>query len=257
MKKLVFIILLFFCSRIFACDCITFTLSEYYQRADFIAIGKIVQVDSSEHNNTYRDVEIEIIHLYKGKKITKLKLENHQKTLCSIYTPLNSTWLFYADTLPDGSLYLNACTRQSRIDQSPYYTTDSLLKEKIQASLKRELKVLDFLQQTNSSFPKHNGLFLSFNSGTRKKLIGFEEPAYNFSAFELVFNAEMKLDEIIILKSFENPQLADQLKEQLKGVRLNSHSKITAEKKERRFLVLFFFYPPEKEYPGFVGQYFF
>jgi hypothetical protein len=256
MKGLLTIIFTFLIAKTFACSCITVSFADQYLRSDFIAVAKIVSIYAGEANTYYSDIEIDIITLYKGNPVTKLKMENPLKSGCGVNAPVNSVWLIYAGKTADGGLAFNYCSAPIRLDQVEAAIYDDKYKIRHQEYVSRTFKLLNFLKEANLSLNAETTVWLNLNRKMFDSLKGYEEPAYNFSAFELLFNTGSELEEIKVLKEFNNKILAKQIKNGLTQATIKEYGKSPIEKKERRFLVLLFFYPPEKEYQSFVSYYF-
>ncbi len=256
MKGLLTIFFTFLIAKTFGCDCITEPFAVQYQRSDFIAVAKIISIDAGEANADYSDIEIDIITLYKGNPVTKLKMESPLKSGCGVNAQLNSVWLIYAGKTPNGSLAFGDCSNPVRLDQPEADIYDDKYKTRRQQFVDRTFKLLDFLKEAKLSIAVETTANVHLFRDTINLLKGFEEPAYNFSAFELLFNTGSELEEIKVLKEFNNSILAEQIKRQLVQATVRHNSNSPIEKKERRFLVLLFFYPPEGEYQSFVSQYF-
>lgn len=256
MKGLLTIFFTFLIAKTFGCSCVTAPFAVQYQRSDFIAVAKIISIDTGDANTYYSDIEIDIITLYKGNPVTKLKMESPLKSGCGVNAQLNSVWLIYAGKTPDGSLAFGDCSNPIRLDQPEADIYDDKYKMRRQQFVDRTFKVLDFLKEAKLSIAVETTANVHLFRDTINLLKGFEEPAYNFSAFELVFDKELELEEISVLKEFNNSTLAKRLKEQLLQATIKHSGNSPIEKKVRRFLVLFFFYPPEKEYQSFVSYYF-
>lgn len=232
------------------------TFDRHYQQSDFIAVAKITNIDSSLHEQDQRDIEIEIITLYKGSAISKLKIENHLATMCGIYTPLNSTWLIFANRNQEGTLSFGYCSRSVQLDPTvnPYF--DAPTKSRFDSSMSRMLHVLDFLKEYQNTFTVTTNVMVSENSWRDSSLKGYEEEAYNFAAYELVSEPRQTVNQIQTLKSFQNKQLTDTIKERLKKAKIYPYPKNTQTDSPQKLLILFFFYPKEDTYPSFVSRYF-
>lgn len=229
---------------------------QHYQQSDFIAVAKITNIDSSLHEQDQRDIEIEIITLYKGIAVTKLKIDNHVKTMCGIYTPLNSTWLIFANRNQEGTLSFGYCSRSVQLDPTanPYF--DALAKSRFDSSMSRMLHVLDFLKEYQNTFTVTTNVMVSENSWRDSSLKGYEEQAYNFAAYELVSEPGKTVNQIQTLKSFQNKQLTDTIKERLKKTKIYTYPKNAKADSPQKLLILFFFYAKEDTYPSFVSRYF-
>lgn len=256
MKLFLITIFLISFSAVSACDCVVSTFDRHYQQSDFIAVAKITNIDSSLHEQDQRDIEIEIITLYKGIAVTKLKIDNHVKTMCGIYTPLNSTWLIFANRNQEGTLSFGYCSRSVQLDPTanPYF--DALAKSRFDSSMSRMLRVLDFLKEYQNTFTVTTNVMVSENSWRDSSLKGYEEQAYNFAAYELVSEPGQTVNQIQTLKSFQNKQLTDTIKERLKKAKIYPYPKNAKADSPQKLLILFFFYAKEDTYPSFVSRYF-
>jgi hypothetical protein len=242
-------------STALACDCVVSPFDQHYQQSDFIALAKIVNIDSSLHEQDKRDIEIEIITLYKGTVVTKLKVDNHLKTMCGLYTPLNSTWLIFANKNKEGILSFGYCSRSVQLTPTAHPYFDAQAKSRFDASVSRMLHVLEFLKKYQYTFTDTINVMVSGNSWKDTSLKGFEEQAYNFAAYELIFEPGQTSNQIKTLKSFENKLLAESIKERLKTAKVYSYSKNTKTDSTHKLLILFFFYAKEDAYPSFVSRY--
>ncbi|MGV3594522.1 MAG: hypothetical protein ACO1NK_04705 [Sediminibacterium sp.] len=256
MKLFLITIFLISFSAISACDCVVSSFDQHYQQSDFIAVAKITNIDSSLHQQDQRNIEIEIITLYKGIAVTKLKIDNHLKTMCGIYTPLNSTWLIFANRNQEGTLSFGYCSRSVQLDPTanPYF--DALAKSRFDSSMSRMLHVLDFLKEYQNTFTATTNVMVSENSWRDSSLKGYEEQAYNFAAYELAFEPGQTVNQIQTLKSFQNKQLTDTIKDRLKKAKIYPYPKNTKADSPQKLLILFFFYAKEDTYPSFVSRYF-
>ena len=177
--------------------------------------------------------------------------------MCGIYTPLNSTWLIFANRNQEGTLSFGYCSRSVQLDPTanPYF--DALAKSRFDSSMSRMLHVLDFLKEYQNTFTVTTNVMVSENSWRDSSLKGFEEQAYNFAAYELVSEPGQTLNQIQTLKSFQNKQLTDTIKERLKKAKIYPYPKNAKADSPQKLLILFFFYAKEDIYPSFVSRYFY
>lgn len=256
MKLFLVAILLITFSETSACSCITLPFDQHYQQSDFIAVAKISNIDSSLHERDQRDIEIEIITLYKGPMITKLKIDNHLRTNCGIYTPLNSTWLIFANKNKEGTFSFGDCSRSVQLDkvESRYY--DTLSRSRFEASLSRMLNVLEFLKKYQNTFIRETNVQVHEKTWSDSSLKGFDEQAYNFAAYELIVEPEQTEHQIKTLKPFQNEVLTKSIQGHLKTAKVNPYSKEMPIRSAQRILILFFFYAKEDVHPSFVSRFF-
>lgn len=176
--------------------------------------------------------------------------------MCGIYTPLNSTWLIFANRNQEGTLSFGYCSRSVQLDPTanPYF--DALAKSRFDSSMSRMLHVLDFLKEYQNTFTATTNVMVSENSWRDSSLKGYEEQAYNFAAYELAFEPGQTVNQIQTLKSFQNKQLTDTIKDRLKKAKIYPYPKNTKADSPQKLLILFFFYAKEDTYPSFVSRYF-
>lgn len=232
------------------------TFDRHYQQSDFIAVVKITNIDSSLHQQDQRDIEIEIITLYKGIAVTRLKIDNHLKTMCGIYTPLNSTWLIFANRNQEGTFSFGYCSRSVQLDPTanPYFDAQS--KSRFDASISRMLNVLEFLKKYQHSFSSETNIRVNESSRLDSSLKGFDEQAYNFAAYELIVEPEQTEHQIKTLKPFQNKVLTKSIQGHLKTAKVYPYSKEIPIRSAQRILILFFFYAKENVHPSFVSRFF-
>lgn len=256
MKLFLIAICLISFSETSACSCITLPFDQHYQQSDFIAVAKITHIDSSLHEQDQRDIEIEIITLYKGIAVTKLKIDNHLKTMCGVYTPLNSTWLIFANKNKEGVFSFGDCSRSVQLDklESRYY--DTLSRSRFEASMSRMLHVLEFLKKYQHAFIRETNVQVYENSWSDSSLKGFDEQAYNFAAYELIVEPGQAEHQIKRLKPFQNEVLTKSIQGHLKTAKVYPYSKEIPIQSTQKILILFFFYPKEDVHPSFVSRFF-
>ena len=73
-KSLLLFFLILISKETFSCSCINTPLLEKYQRSDFVAKIKITKVIQDENNKDYHDIDFELISIYKGESINKIKI---------------------------------------------------------------------------------------------------------------------------------------------------------------------------------------
>ena len=73
MKSFILITSFFICNTSFACECIKDILVHNFQKSAFVAKVKILKVSKPTADGEYQDATIEVLELYKGKKITTIK----------------------------------------------------------------------------------------------------------------------------------------------------------------------------------------
>lgn len=109
-----------------ACSCsILATTSYYYQNADFVGIVKILKnYKNIPDSNLYYQADVEIIDLYKGKKVKSIWIEGtnggRYGSSCGTFIPEAEIRLIYANRGQDGLLKTYLCTSTNR-PLEPYF----------------------------------------------------------------------------------------------------------------------------------------
>ena len=75
MKSFILIVSFFIGSTSFACECIQDILVHNFQKSAFVAKIKILKVSKPTADGEYQDATIEVLELYKGKKLTTIKIQ--------------------------------------------------------------------------------------------------------------------------------------------------------------------------------------
>ncbi|MHA4894674.1 hypothetical protein ACXZ1K_07985 [Pedobacter sp. PWIIR3] len=206
MKNLTLILLiasLFASLDSFACVCANTTVVEDYQRASFAAMVKIIKITPDSTNALYKDVDIEMITLYKGNPLKTIKIMSDDRSSCRFAATENTTWLIFAKVYK-GVLSFGACSGSHRMDD--FY--DPIQEPKAAKNYKRsrdlEVLTLDLLK-------KHG--ITNLNPSNLK----FTTPGYNlFDGYKNnnmvgVFKVQIKktrgVGKVKAIEKFNNPDL--------------------------------------------------
>lgn len=252
-KKLLLCVLMLIAKETFSCDCVITPLLEKYSSSDFIATIKILKVIKDENNKDYHDIEFELINLYKGASVNKLKIESVLNSSCSFLPSENTTWLIFASKDHKGFLSSGACSGSEQIDREFDLVKYPNLDVKYKKSIDLKLEVLEFIKSNkladNNKFrliPINHGLCLD-------GLKGFSEKD-KFAVYELIVNRNLSIKKIRILKGFTNKDLSKKL-----TVCLRDNTKITAKNvdvipEKAKIIVIYFYYSTDKGHPSFVSK---
>ena len=255
MRLCLLILISFFTHTLWACSCVTLTLIEKVSFSDFIATAKIIKVLPDKKNLEYHDVEIQIIDIYKGKRISNLKIHSILNSSCSFYTSENSTWLIFASRDKNGDLVFGDCSGLLQID----FKYDSVKYKNAQVnydkSIRKQLQVLDFLKN-NQITPKNEYFLRSYMSNICfNNFTGSEVYKEQFAIYEFTINKDLTIKTVKAVKGFENIECESDLLECLKiGVKVNNNRRPNLIS-ETRIMIALYMYPPKNGYKSFIGAY--
>ena len=252
MKWIVSIILVLLSQYALCCECVTIPFNLLYQKTDFIAKAKIIYVDTSEQNNQYRDIEIEILSLYKGQPTTALKINNHLNNDCGIYTPKNSIWLIFASYDINGILHFGICSGSIQIDKYKDLADSSFSKKYHERYLNRRLEVLEFLKNKEFNFVDKYDLMVNFDFPFLQDLKGFDVKSQIFAVYELTIRKDLSVKEVKPIMEFDNADLSNKMFDQLKTASIRTRW-VKEIPKETKKLLIFFYYPAESGYKSFIS----
>lgn len=80
---LFYILIFLLPSGLFACSCASELVVNNFQKSQFVAKAKLIKITPDPANEDYHDAEIQIIELYKGEHLAKIKIASLRNTSCS------------------------------------------------------------------------------------------------------------------------------------------------------------------------------
>ncbi len=251
-KKLLLCFLLLIAIESFSCECVYTPLLEKYQRSDFIATVKITKVIQDENNKDYHDIDFELINIYKGASINKLKIESLVNSSCSFLPSENTTWLIFASKDHKGFLSFGACSGSEQINREFDLIKYPNVDVKYKKNIELKLAVLDFINGNKISVDNKFKLIPIDYKLCLDSVKGFNEKD-RFAVYELLINRNLSIKNIRILKQFNNKDLSKKL-----TVCLRDNLKIRARNMDEipekaKIILIYFYYSAEKEYPSFVS----
>lgn len=205
MKRFSFILLLailMISSAAYACSCINFPLTYNFQRSQFVAKAKILKVTQDPSNAEYHDAEIELITVYKGERLTKIKIRSVIRTSCYFLPPENTTWLIFA-SMQDGKLSFGQCSGSLQTDLTFTPPYDTRGPKNYRKSIELNEEILEYLRDHNVNPNPHD---LTVSNSALESIRGYKNKS-NFAVFQIDVNADLSVAGIKVLKKFQNGAL--------------------------------------------------
>ena len=256
MKVCTLIALIFISNAGFACECIYNTLLNHFQHSDFVAKVKVLKVSEATADGEFQDATIEVLELYKGNKITTIKINARLKTSCNLIVPENSTWLVFANTNQAGFLAFGLCSGSMYLDRKINSNDYPNLEAKWINEINQKISVLQFFAAKHINQP--NEFDLSLNRQLRDSITdlfkGFDGEVRSNAVFQLTVEKNLSISKIKVLKEFDNQQLSKELLKYLKGNIKISSKNNSGINKRTQLIVVYYFYPAEKEYRSFISE---
>ncbi|MES2829765.1 MAG: hypothetical protein V4687_16525 [Bacteroidota bacterium] len=231
----------------FACDCIPSSLTQKFQKADFIAIVKLVKIRPDKSDLSYHDAEIKLIKLYKGDRINAIKIHSLVETSCGFLPTENSTWLIFAYKW-EGKLSFDYCSGSSQLD----IIEDEGEYPKSTGGFKRhnslQIESLDFLKR--HKIANLNPQNLAIVPPELESIKGYKN-RNRFAVFQVNVDVSKTVTNVTTLRKFQNEELnkliTDKFKTELK---FGNSLPLT---KPAQLFIFCYFYEKEKRYPSFLG----
>ena len=252
MKVCTLIALFFISNAGFACVCISNTLLNDFQHSDFVAKVKVLKVSEATADGEYQDAIIEVLELYKGNKISTIKINASLNTSCNLIVPENSTWLVFANTNQAGFLAFGLCSGSMYLDRKINSNDYPNLEAKWINEINQKISVLQFFAAKHINQP--NEFDLRLNRQLRGLFEGYEGEVRSNAVFQLTVEKNLSISKIKVLKEFDNQQLSKELLKYLKGNIKISSKNNSGINKRTQLIVVYYFYPAEKEYRSFISE---
>ena len=221
----------------YACVCVNRGVTEYFQQSDFVAKAKITKITPDPKNEMYHDAELEIIALYKGESIKKIKIASELSTSCAFLPAVNSTWIIFASKW-QGVLSFGFCSGGLNFSQTfdpvkypsggRHYFKSIALKQ----------QVLEYLSSNKLLNPNPHSL-TAFNP-TLSKIKGYKNKD-GIAVFQVDLKTDLSISAVRIVKPSENDALTNAVFDSMKkDVMLVKHPNKKAP--ETSQMILFCYY---------------
>lgn len=263
MNKIIFLLLLFFQTSMFACSCMNFgNQFDSFSNSDLVADVTVEKVYPAEKKfeKQYYKVDLRYNKIFKGTA-TKTIYVNGSITVggkrygswtsCSLYLETGQRFIIFESKDKQGRYIIHYCSQRIK------YEPNNLRKN---FSYKNTLEILDFISnQDVSSNVSHYYVDFNFDSDTQTSSLDEVKGLKvknNFAVFEITLNKDGSFKIVKNLQNF-NSNKDQQIDEIVRksSIKLNPSNKDKITDGER-FLLLLFYYPSEKNNKSFVSQFF-
>jgi hypothetical protein len=252
MKVCTLIALFFISNAGIACVCVSNTLLNDFQHSDFVAKVKVLKVSEATSDGEFQDATIEVLELYKGNIITKIKINASLRTDCNLIVPENSTWLVFANTNQSGFLSFGLCSGSMHLDRKINSNDYPNLETNWINKINQQISVLQFFAAKHINQP--NEFDLRLNKQLRGLFEGYEGEVRSNAVFQLTVEKNLSISKIKALKEFDNQQLSKELLKYLKkNIKISSKNN-SGINKRTQLIVVYYFYPAEKEFRSFISE---
>ncbi len=202
-KFFYFLLVCLFPAASYACSCAYEGVVKNFQESEFVAKAKIIKITPDPKNSEYHDAVIEIISLYKGQHLSKIKIMSSLNSSCGFLPIENSIWIIFAQRW-QGMLSFGFCSGSINIDR----TFDPIQYPNAAKNYGNMIKLkegaISFLSK-NSIFNPNPSLLRAYNTeiGSFK---GYKNKS-SFAVFQVDVNSDCSIAAIKQLKKFQNRKL--------------------------------------------------
>jgi len=255
MKSFILIVSFFISSTSFACECIKDILVHNFQKSAFVAKVKILKVSKPTADGEYQDATIEVLELYKGKKITTIKIQSSLNTDCNLIVDENTNWLVFAQINRSGILQFDLCSGSMQLDRKMNSIDYPNAQANYIKEINQKIAVLQFFKTKQIAQPNEYNLYLKYNERLHDVFKGYEDESQKNAVYQLTVEKDLSISKIKALQEFDNQRLSKALLAYLKEkAKVNTHN-ISAIKKRTQLILVYYFYPAEKEYQSFISEF--
>lgn len=250
-NAVLFISLLLFSVQAFACDCSYSLLTKNFESAKFVAKIKFLDIPPDFTDEEYHDADIQVLEVYKGSRLSTIKIHSWLNSSCAFMPSVNSTWIVFADEW-QGKLSFHYCSGSfdlTRTFNDPEYPDADRNYSK---EIKLKEQVLDFFSKQRIS--KVNAGGLSVSPQGLKMIKGYKNNN-RFAVFQINVNANLSITKVSSLKKFNNRNLQQAV------LRSVEHSTIGADASKgqqlsapKSVILVVYFYEQWKSDKSFVSM---
>jgi hypothetical protein len=248
-KRLFCLIMFLLPGGLFACSCANVRVVNNFQRSEFVAKAKIIKITPDSANSEYHDAVIEIINLYKGERLSTIKIMSSLNTSCGFLPDENSTWIIFASTW-QGILSFGFCSGSMHVDEyidpieypngaKNWGNTVKLREGAIE--FLRNHKIFD---PNPSSIDAHCSEIGSFKGYKNEN---------SFAVFQVDVNPDFSIAEIKQLKKFQNRKLNNLVFNSIKTNLKLGGKRGTPLTKPTRLILFCYYYEQNGSQPSFLS----
>lgn len=225
-----------------------------FDQSEFIAKVKILKVNISKNDSRYLDISIEILDLYKGKKIKSFKLINSFYDYCSLDFTENSVWLLFASFDEKKVLNMEYCYGSVQIDKKrnsvEYPNIEQTFKEKIE----KKIKILNFLKKHNIKKINQHNLKISFKNPCESDFNNYNVSHQKFAVYKLKIDKDLSIRNIKAIKVFDNKILSKEMIQCFKKNLKINNSEIKTIKAKTDLYLIYYYNEAEGENKSFISD---
>ena len=251
-KSLLLCFLILISKETFSCSCINTPLLEKYQRSDFVAKIKITKVIQDEYNKDYHNIDFELINIYKGESLNKIKIASVINTSCSFLPSENTTWLIFASKDHNGVLSSGACSGNEQIDRAFDLVMYPNLDVKYRKSIDLKLQVLEYVKRKKLTIDNKFKLTPTNYRLCLDDLKGFDEKN-RFAVYQVIINRDLSIKNIKVIKRFNNKDLSKKLASCLQDNMKISAQNMKVIPEKAKMMIIYFYYSAENNNQSFVS----
>jgi hypothetical protein len=238
-KTIVLLISLFAISNALACSCKSVDFMQRFQTAKFIAKVKIISVYKDKTDTDYLTAKIEVIELFKGSKISTIKVRQNG---CALFVSSNEVWLLFADDNIGKYLGVDECSGCSRIEKIGKNADE--LDIYFDRFVKRRLAMLEYLKVNKIQNSNPHNLGFGYISNDNYKSIKGYSLKQAFAIYEIEVSKNLSVKSITPIVSFDNTELSQKIMKRLKNLRVGKRD-VKSIKQPTKLLLAFYYSPAE------------
>ncbi|MGY4384174.1 hypothetical protein ACVWYN_001200 [Pedobacter sp. UYP24] len=251
-KLLLFLVIILAANAAYPCVCATGTIKSNFTRSQFVATAKILKLTPDPINKNFHDAEIEVINLYKGERLTKIKILSLMNTSCRFLSTENSIWNIFA-TSRKGVLSFGSCSGSWEFDNEIDTIQNSKGAKNYAKSMaldQESIEVVKFLSSYQIS--NYNPSFLNVYNDELNSIKGYKSTT-TIAIFNVTINPDLSIAKVESIKKFKNTALN---KVVIKSMKKNLKVKTPEGKpdnKLKRLLVFCYYYLSQSTKEGSLG----
>ncbi|MCF6317690.1 MAG: hypothetical protein L3J83_00170 [Proteobacteria bacterium] len=256
MKILTLLVFLLLYQQSLACSCGAVPILDRMAKSDFIATVKILDLVPDQQKKSLANVNIEIINLYKGENVNKLKIRHSSESSCGLQMPIDSTWLIFAKKNSEGDLKIGACSQSSQLDKKFKPFIKQKYVDAYQQTMNTTLQILNYLNTKGINLSNEYKLRTFFTKQCFKDFNGIEVKENKFALYEVDIDSQLNIYHIEPLIEFKDERLQENLlnclNESVKVYRKNKQTEIPS---STSIIVGLIYHPPIDGNESFIDEY--
>lgn len=250
-NALLAISLLLFSIQAYACDCSSSFFTKNFETSTFVAKVKLLEIRPDVNDEDYHEADIQILELYKGKRLTTINIHSQLNSSCGFMPKANSTWIVFAAEF-EGKLSFQYCSSSIDLTRTFNEKESPDVARNYRNSTKMKAQVLKLLYKQKIEKLSSDAFYVAPEG--LETIKGYKNNN-RFAIFEVEVGPNLSISKVNTIKRFQNRNLHQAVLKSVQHSTLGSYTLDSPKVSTPTPVILvIYYYDQEQSYQSFVSM---